>query len=137
MLSTCEAFPQNREQVTFWVEKSFFGICKEHTFSFNLIPKSSSYSYFMRYDHLCIRPFKQFLWKCAIEKIGLYSFLSYSFGFDRLQKIQNFSAGNVLRSVRNYMKDILMYIKKTKNLKIGLRDLFPVLSECITYKPAL
>ena len=33
---------------------SFWYHCKEHTHSFNLIPKSSSYSYFLIYDHLYI-----------------------------------------------------------------------------------
>ena len=33
----------------------FWYHCKEHTFSFNLIPKSSSYSYFLRYDLLYVR----------------------------------------------------------------------------------
>ena len=37
---------------------SFWFHCREHTFSFNLIPKLSSYSsYFFRYDHLCTRHF--------------------------------------------------------------------------------
>ena len=45
---------KNREQVTFWVKWVFWNHCKEHTFSFNLMLKSSSYSsYFLRYDHLC------------------------------------------------------------------------------------
>ena len=34
---------------------SFWYHCKEHVFGFHLIQKSSSYSYFLRYDHLCIR----------------------------------------------------------------------------------
>ena len=35
----------------------FLVALEEHTLSFNLIPKSSSYtSYFLRYDYLCIRP---------------------------------------------------------------------------------
>ena len=48
---------------------SFWYHCKKRTCSFNLIPKSSSYfSYFLRYDHLCIRLYKRFLWKYDFEK---------------------------------------------------------------------
>ena len=47
----CDALPQNREQVIFrWSE--FLVFYKEHTVSFNLTTKSSSYSYIFE-----IRPF--------------------------------------------------------------------------------
>ena len=52
IFTECDVFPQNREQVTFWVKISFWYHCKEHTVSFNMVPKLSSYhtfnSYFLR-----------------------------------------------------------------------------------------
>ena len=115
----CEALPQNREQVTFWV-KWVFGIIVRSTliFSFNLIPKSSSYSYFLRYDHLCIRPWAVSLevsfWELAFKVISY----SYSFGYDRLQNIQNFLWENVWKSVGNYI-EVIKDIKVRTKTKIS------------------
>ena len=37
-------------------EMSFWYHCKEHSYNFNLIPKTSSYSsYFLKHYHLCLR----------------------------------------------------------------------------------
>ena len=64
----CDALPQNREQVIFWV-KWVSGIIIRSTLSafffffffFFLIPKSNSYTYyFLRYDHLYIKTVSAF-----------------------------------------------------------------------------
>ena len=49
--------PTEQGACDFLSKMSLWYHCKKHPFSFNLIPKSSSYSsYFLRYDHLCVRP---------------------------------------------------------------------------------
>ena len=74
---------------------SFWYHCKD-IFSFNLIPKSSSYSsYFLRYNHLCLRPLK-------VVSLEVWFWVSYL--YDRLQKMQFFLWGNVWKSVRNQVK---------------------------------
>ena len=52
---------------------SFWYDCKEHTFSFNLVPKSSFYFYFLRYDHFCMKPWPVSLEVCFSE-IALLKF---------------------------------------------------------------
>ena len=99
---TCDALPQNREQVAFWV-KWVFVIIVRGPFSFNLVSKSGSY--FLRYDHLC-KDRKLFLWKCDFEKSAFKISYLYKFESDRLQKMQNFLWENVWKSVRNYMEVI-------------------------------
>ena len=121
---------------------SFWYHCKEHTFSFNVIPKSSSYSsYFLRYARLCKRHLKRFLWKCDFEKWTFKVSYSYSFGFNRLQKMWHFWLENVWKSVRNYKNQKIVgwfifhpfTICNCPYLKIGMCDLFlAVLLECIT-----
>ena len=75
---------------------------------------------------ICVKDRKQILWKCDFEKS-----YSYSFGFDRVQKMQNFLWENVWKSVRNYMEvkeNILRYVKKKKKpqnqKKISFSHLF-------------
>ena len=77
---------------------------------------------------------------------------SYSFGFDKLKKMQTFFVETVQELVRNYMEvieDISKYVKKYQirqmsnfhpyanfnyqYLKIGLCNLLPDLLECITF----
>ena len=80
----------------------------KYTFSFNLIPKSSSYSSWDLIIYVSDHDFEKSAFKVSY---------SYSFGCDRRQKMQNFLWENVWKSVRNYMdviEDILKYIQKTK-----------------------
>ena len=99
---------------------SFWYHCKKHTFSFNLIPKWSLYSsYFLRYDNLCLRPqsvsLEVWFWDIGLLKVSY----SYSYGFDRLQKMQNSLFENVWRSGRNYMEvieNILRYVKNNPKI---------------------
>ena len=75
---------------------SYWYHCKEYTFNFNLIPKSISYPYFLRYDHLCIRQtLSGFSGSVILRNQPLKVSYSYSFGFYRLQKMQNFLWDNV------------------------------------------
>ena len=60
------------DKMGFWYHR------KEHTFSFNVIPKSSSYSsYLLRCDNLCLRPLavslEVWLWEIGL-KIFLFLF---------------------------------------------------------------
>ena len=58
------ATPTKQETSDILGKMSFWYHCKEHTFCFDLEPKSSSYSHFFRwkeyeldlFDHLCKRP---------------------------------------------------------------------------------
>ena len=52
----CEASHKKQGTNDILGKMSFWYHCQEHTFSFNLIPKSGSYSYFLKYDHLCMSP---------------------------------------------------------------------------------
>ena len=49
---------------------------------------------------------KRFLWKCDFEKWTFEVSYFFTFGFDRLQKVQNSLWENVWNSVRNYMEVI-------------------------------
>ena len=131
---------QNLEALQKYIFLFFFSCdCKNNRYS----------SYFMRYDHLCIRPFKHFLCKCNFDQ------RSYRFGYDRLQKMYNFLSENVCKSFRNKMEvtensTVCIKTKISKSVDelfftpmptsvihisryIGLCDLFPVWLECITY----
>ena len=74
-LYLCDALPQNREQMTFWV-KWVFGIIVRSILSvLSLYQNLNSYSYrFLRYDHLCIRP-----WAVSLEVWFLEFASSYSY----------------------------------------------------------
>ena len=135
---------------------SFWYGCKEHTFRCNLIPKSCRFIFLLLFE---IWPFVYKIVSSFSESVILKNFAfkvshSYSFGFDKLQKMQIVFVENVWKSVRNYMEmteNTLRYVKKNRNLKIdrwyifhpytnfncpylkiGLCDLFPVLLVCIT-----
>ena len=105
---------------------SFWYHCKEHIFSFNLIPKSSSYSYFLRYDYLCIKPRAVSL-EVWFWEISLKVSYSHSFGFDRLQKMLNFFVGKCLKinqklhgSDRKHIKLLKKKKKRKKRKKKNL-----------------
>ena len=101
--------------------------CKEHTFSFILIPKSRSYStYFLRYN-ICVQVcnwgfffcfvfvfcfsffcfvffcfcfcFCFFFWKCVFEKLAFQVSYSYSFWIWQAAEIAYLFVGNVWKSV--------------------------------------
>ena len=55
-----DAFPQKQGTSDILGKMSFTCHCKEYTFSFNLIPKSSSYSYFLRYDYYVYKTVRGF-----------------------------------------------------------------------------
>ena len=50
----CDALPQNREQVIFWIKWDFSIIVRSTLCSFNLIPKSSSYSSYFFECAICV-----------------------------------------------------------------------------------
>ena len=100
---------------------SFWYHCMEHTFSFNLIPKSSSYSsYLLRYDPV-YKTVGGFSGSVILRNLPLKF---PSFGYDRLQMMQNF-CGKMFEisqklhgGDRNHIKVCKKKTKQNKNLKI-------------------
>ena len=107
-------------------KNTFLYHCKEHTFSFILIPKSRSYStYFLRYN-ICVQVCNcffffvfvfvlfcfvffvffcfvlfcfLFFWKCVFEKLAFQVSYSYSFWIWQAAEIAYLFVGNVWKSV--------------------------------------
>ena len=69
---------------------SFCCHCEEHTCSFNLIPTSQVHTpTFFRYDHLCMRG------QVVSLDVILRNKPSYSFGYERLQKMHKIFEGKM------------------------------------------
>ena len=120
---------KNREQVTFWA-KWVFGIIVRSTFSFTkfilLLFEIQSFanknaSSFSGSVILGNRPLKL---PCDFEKSAFKASYSYSFGFHRLRKMQNFFVGKCLKiSQKLHGGDRKHIMSKNKNLKI---DRWPI-----------
>ena len=119
----CDALLQNREQATFWA-KWVFGIIVSHILPALIWYQNQVHTSTFWDMIICVQDCQQFLWKCDFEKSAFKVSYSYSFGFDRLQKMQTFFFfflwATVQKWFRNYMKvieNIKRYVRK-QNLKI-------------------
>ena len=107
-------------------EMRFWYHCTEHMFSFNLITKSSSYTYFLNYDHLFVRLYKRFLWMWFWE-ISLLKFpIPIDLDMTGCRKCR-ILWGNVWKSVRKLYGGGRKHIKaceKKKKISKSTDELF-------------
>ena len=142
-------------RVTFWIKQVFGSIVRSTLSALIWFQKSSSYSYFLKYDHLCIIRLSIFSGSVILRNWPLKFPIPIIMNLTGCRKCRVFLWENVWKSVRNYMvviENILRFAKTNKQnwqtrffffhpyanfncpyRKIGLFHLFLGLLECITF----
>ena len=111
----CEALPQNREQVTFWV-KWVFGIIVRRTLSAliwyqNQVRTSSTF-----WDvTICVWDLKRFLWKYHFEKSAFIPIVLDVTGCRKWKKNFVGKCLKISQKLHVVTEDILRYVKKQKS----------------------
>ena len=110
----CEALPQNREQVTFWVKWGFVIIVRS-IFSALIWYQNQVHTPPTFWEMtICAEDLKRLLWKCDFRKSAFKVYYFYSFGFNRLQKMQNCFVGKCLKICQKLHRSGRRHIKADK-----------------------
>ena len=118
----CEAFPQNREQVIFWVKWDFDAIVIRSTLSALTWYQNQVHTLTFWDMTIWAWYLRQFLWKCNFEKSAFEVPYSYSFVFDRLQKNTEFFVRKCLKISQKLQEGDRRLMKICRKLSEKLTD---------------